>query len=361
MALGAGIFLVLLVTVWCKDVTISNTSPRLDDQGNILRVHDGNIMQWQAGGDYYWYGMSYGDCKEPEGGGCSHQGGDPNCGFRNTHNVSIYKSPDLSSGSWSYVGEALPIGHRPSAIYYRPKVRFNPRTEQYVLWVNAVPEGNFGGSFYVAATSATPEGPFAVQNENITMAHAAPGDFDLFVDDDGTGYLIYTSVNEGHNISVEQLAPDMLSSTRNNSGFFGATFVEAPVMFKRQGVYYAMFGHCCCFCAEGSDIGVYTASSPMGPWTTQQDIGCQAKQPSWLAGQARCTSLTQAQQNCIVEVTTTNGVEYVWTGDRWQSAPDKIKDHDFQYWSPLTFSAGQDGIPLPQQLVHLENFTLSMP
>jgi hypothetical protein len=25
-----------------------------------------------------------------------------------------------------------------------------------------------------------------------------------------------------------------------------------------------------------------------------------------------------------------NGVEYLWTGDRWQSAPDKVKDHDFQ-------------------------------
>jgi beta-xylosidase len=56
--------------------------------------------------------------------------------------------------------------------------------------------GNFGGSFYVAATSPTPEGPFTVQNSNMTMAHTAPGDFDLFVDDDGTGYLIYTSVNE---------------------------------------------------------------------------------------------------------------------------------------------------------------------
>ena len=56
--------------------------------------------------------------------------------------------------------------------------------------------GNFGGSFYVAATSSTPEGPFAVQNSNMTMAHTAPGDFDLFVDDDGTGYIIYTSVNE---------------------------------------------------------------------------------------------------------------------------------------------------------------------
>jgi hypothetical protein len=62
-------------------------------------------------------------------------------------------------------------------------------------------------------------------------------------------------VVQGHNISVEQLAPDFLSSAKHNSGFFGATFVEAPVMFKRQGVYYAMFGHCCCFCAAGSDIG----------------------------------------------------------------------------------------------------------
>merc|ERR1712107_778727 len=28
-------------------------------------------------------------------------------------------------------------------------------------------------------------------------------------------------------------------------------------------------------------------------------------------------------------------VNFIWTGDRWQSAPDHLKDHDLQTWLPL--------------------------
>ena len=41
-----------------------------------------------------------------------------------------------------------------------------------------------------------------------------------------------------------------------SSGVFGNSFVEAPAFFKRNGVYYALFGNCCCFCGHGSGIGV---------------------------------------------------------------------------------------------------------
>ena len=29
-------------------------------------------------------------------------------------------------------------------------------------------------------------------------------------------------------------------------GIIGMSFVEAPAIFKRNGVYYALFGNCCC-------------------------------------------------------------------------------------------------------------------
>jgi len=52
--------------------------------------------------------------------------------------------------------------------------------------------------------------------------------------------------------SVEQLTPDYTQSLGAvaNSNFFGASFVEAPSLFKRSetGVYYAVFGSCCCYC-----------------------------------------------------------------------------------------------------------------
>ena len=55
---------------------------------------------------------------------------------------------------------------------------------------------------------------------------------------------------------------------------FTTPFVEAPAMFKRKGTYYALFGKCCAFCAQGSGIGVWSAAHPLGPWTSHANIGC---------------------------------------------------------------------------------------
>lgn len=42
-------------------------------------------------------------------------------------------------------------------------------------------------------------------------------------------------------------------------------------------------------------------------------------------------SLTKAQQNFVIPIKQDDGsVQYVWTGDRWQSAADGIKAHDLQ-------------------------------
>jgi hypothetical protein len=77
------------------------------------------------------------------------------------------------------------------------------------------------------------------------------------------GYIIYTAHIQGypvtHVMSVERLAPDFLSSTglKHSSGFFGETFVEAPTMFERNGAYFAVFGHCCCYCGSGSPVKYY--------------------------------------------------------------------------------------------------------
>lgn len=45
-----------------------------------------------------------------------------------------------------------------------------------------------------------------------------------------------------------------------------------------------------------------------------------------------------AQQTYVMPLKTKNGMEYVWMGDLWGSAPDNIKGHDQQYWGlPLVF------------------------
>jgi len=92
-------------------------------------------------------------------------------------------------------------------------------------------------------------------------------------------------------------------------------------MFKREGLYYIMLGTTCCFCEEGSDVFVFTSTSPLGPYQQQQNT--------------LVTASTWHAQTGSVWFT---GEDWVLYGDRWQSAPDKIKAHDFSYWAPLNFS-----------------------
>ncbi len=274
--------------------------------------------------------------------------------------MSIYSSWDLST--WAFQGYAFPWTERPPGTLFRPAAVYNPNTREYVLWWNYVhPNGTYAG--YAAATSPTPEGPFVQRRTNVNItyerADIQAGDFHLFVDDDGTGYVLYSAA---FYITVEQLTPDFLGTTgvmfdgfRGNQSEWG---FEAPVMFKRGSLYYLLFGPFCCFCYQGSGIRVYTAPHPLGPYTPQgEDIACSSTGAGELAapvgdgpvptpGQGCLfyaedqVSATRAQQNFVVEVATSTGdTVYLWTGDRWMQSPDGLKGHEPQFWVPLTFDA----------------------
>jgi hypothetical protein len=50
----------------------------------------------------------------------------------------------------------------------------------------------------------------------------------------------------------------------------------------------------------------------------------------------------------------------VWAGNRWQSAPDRLKDHDFNTWLPLQFGdpTNRTAPALPLQMHWVDSFTL---
>ena len=43
-------------------------------------------------------------------------------------------------------------------------------------------------------------------------------------------------------------------------------------MFKRAGWYYVAFGHTCCYCLAGSNVRLYAARDPLGPYAALGDI-----------------------------------------------------------------------------------------
>lgn len=375
-----------------RSVTISNVHNRYNVSGNIMDAHDGTYNKWSSAPDapWYYYAMGYGDCRQDED-LCN---GKTRCGYGFSW-IGVWTSPDLSNNSWTLVREARDDTW-PKCVYFRVHTIFNAHTKQYVMWANLNNNGATSGDClhadYAVGTSNSPEGPFTYVHGIKAGRGSHGGDFDLFVDDDDVAYLIYTDVAGGHTMAVERLTEDYLQSAATksgsaasnvSSGVFGNVFVEAPAMFKRKGVYYALFGNCCCFCGQGSGIGVYTSvTSPLGPWVYHDNVGCNANTtltPGCGCGMdhgiggdsvgggsvgedrvgggsgATCSfygdSLTRAQQNFVIRVPQVDGsVEYVWTGDRWQSANDGVKAHDLQYWSVLKF-AEINGIELPVQFV----------
>ena len=237
-----------------RAVTLQNSTPRQDSDGEIIDAHDGCLHFF--GDSYYLYGTAYGQ----------------SAGFGINNRYRVYRSPDLEH--WQFAGELLE--EPPRGTYFRPYVVFNPTTQKYVLWFNWYPqlwEGQIG-----VAVSDTPVGPFSIVNADVQLSQAdnQPGDGSLFVDDDGTGYFIYTVIGEDHAIRIERLTSDFLGSTGEVSDIL-ARNCEAPVMFRRGSLYYALFDSCCCFCPEGSGAQVYTATAPLGPYTLRGNINRDAQ------------------------------------------------------------------------------------
>ena len=190
------LFFTMMVSAFslAEKVSISNTECRKDVNGNLMDTHDGNIVQWEANGLYWYYSMGYQDCKIEHGllppqecPGIYKPFG--HCGFRNDHAVRIYSSPNLRD--WTLESEnALDYTTRPQGIYFRPKVIYHAGNDEYILWINHLPHAfnpllAYRKSGYVVATSKTPNGPFNVVTENANLSIEASGDADIFVHQNG--------------------------------------------------------------------------------------------------------------------------------------------------------------------------------
>lgn len=379
---------------------IDNTVPRLDISGAIMDSHDFSLHKYPNLPGYYLVSIAYGDCHEPAKQGCDQT--PDKCGFQPNHTINVWHSNDLSSGTWTKVTTAVDLSNRPPGTIFRPDAVWNPNTNEVVLWYNWLnAQGVYEG--YAAYTAPTPAGPYTRMREavNVSMQNATEncGDFHLFIDPaNNTPYVI---AGCGFHMWIERLMPNMLDSAGDTSPtgrhLFDEYFIEAPALFYRNGVYYAVFASCCCYCFQGSGAIVHTAPHPLGPWTTLGDVACVKAPPSAPAlaapraaaassrraaflsavlgpqasssalgatptpGQGcqhvdpSTTSALRSQQSDIFEVDLAGGgTAWIWAGDRWQQAPDGLKAHDPQLWVPIEFNADNSIAPLR----FLDNFSL---
>jgi hypothetical protein len=323
-------------------VTVANSDnaggqlSRFDVDGNALDAHDGSILQ--VGDVFYLYGTSYA-C------GYEYRRNTQFCGFK------AYSSPDLVH--WTDRGYIVAPGA--CGYCFRPHVVFNASTGRYVMWAD-------GGSHYLVATSATPTGLFTAQPDP-QLAVGGAVDESLFVDTDGTGYVIHNTTQVAPGLTadmvVEELTPDYLNTT----GRFvrlGLGDVEAFTVFKRDGVYHALMSDPSCAYCSGA-TGEMTATSMLGPWSgawydpdgVHQDGRAE---PRWRARIVNADNCGGQPLASLPIVAADGSTTYYFVSDRWNNrAPNESLANFFI--GPMSF----DGAGTLQQIPCTDRFTLSLP
>jgi hypothetical protein len=322
--------------------TIVNTGPdggqvsRFDVDGAALDAHDGSILQ--VGDTFYLYGTSYA-C------GYGYQVNDQFCGFK------VYSSPDLAH--WSDRGYIVAPGA--CRFCFRPHVVFNAATHRYVLWAD-------GGGRYLVATSATPTGIFTAQPDPV-LAVGGAVDEALFVDTDGTGYVVHNTTQVAAGLTadmvVERLTPDYLTTTGAYVRL-GLGDVEAFTVFQRDGVYHALMSDpTCAYCSGGT--GEMTATSMLGPWSGSWydpngvNQSGQAE-PRWRARIVNADNCGGQPLASFPVVAADGSTGYYFMSDRWNTrAPNESLANFFL--GPMSFDASGN----LQNIPCTAGFGLSLP
>ena len=218
--------------------TLSNLKPRVDTTGEIVRAHQGCLLQ--SDGLFYLYGVD--------------------------QSIQCYRSIDLN------VWEPVAVNLKPNqeGIIHQPKVLYNQKTGYFVLWFLWVDAQ--GLSHYAVAKSKKPTGTFQLVHSDVKMFNQVDGlsSFNVFVDVDGIGYLAYTT-ERNLGVSVEVLSEDYLSSSLKNGGYFVSGY-QVESMFARNGKYYVLMDKVNQFDIKGSGSRVYVSNRPLDSYVFRRNI-----------------------------------------------------------------------------------------
>ncbi len=329
----------------------------LDDGDSTIQAHGGQVVTSKDSGGrtiYYLYGE------------------DRTNGYHSSPGVHVYSSYDLYN--WTDRGVALRAMSSPDqftddpyfaglygddsddqraavyrdlgtvqtdpnvnpAILERPKVIYNATTRKWVMWVHADGPSVTSNAQYAKANagvaiSDSPYGPFrylgssrldyASPDDPTNRAPGNPGmarDMNLFVDDDGTAYIIYSS-EENKTMFISKLDADYTGLAtdpahavegRDYRRVFVGWSRESPAMFKFRGRYFLMTSGTSGWSPNPADYA--SSTSILGAdWTDQGNPF-----PWW----AQSTSWN-TQPTSIIPVDPIDG-KFIYMGDRWNNGDD---------------------------------------
>lgn len=347
---GVGSFWTRPVPTAPFNATLSNLLPRRDDKGDILRVQDGCLQNFK--GTWYLYGARYQCCPVSEQPQCYQT-----CGWRNA-TFAVYSSPNLET--WHLESDnILPISTDPDSphsnakvAYFEPCALYSKSADHYALW--------FLTEFTKAvAVSDSPIGPFESVTWDTGLASGSDSYFWQDQDDPaGTWYVKHNGApppgEKRGTHYVSQLAPDLLSFLPGASSppmfvpaepvpptFQGSwpSCSEGGGIFKHRGRWYVMAAVCCCFCHNGANAFVWVSESgPLGTFTLQNTSDAMGLLGNVIPyNRSSGMYLTGAQQFSVAQIPLAAGGEPLpmYIGQRFGSADDGLKCHDYQYWAPI--------------------------
>lgn len=344
-------------------ITGTAGAPLYDTNGNQIQAHGGQIQKLTVDGveKYYWIGEDKTNDYRPVGG------------------IHVYSSADLYN--WDDEGIVLRTMENPeqfetdpyfnelygdlsqeekdaifvdldknNTVMERPKMLYNDKTGKYVIWFHADgrypgSDADYGKAKAGVAISDSPTGPFKLLGSS-KLYHAGENygydgyenrgsvrDMNLFKDDDGQAYVIYSS--EGNQTTyIAKLNDEYtgLATENRDDGVEGVHFTrnfagwsrEAPAMFKYKDKYYIVNSGCTGWSPNAAQYAV--ADDPMGPWTGMGDP-C----TDWGS-----STTYDTQSTCVFPVDAEAG-KYIYMGDRW-NAGDLSESR--YVWLPVEFQEG---------------------
>ena len=230
----------------------------------------------------------------------------------------------------------------------RPKMLYNEKTGKYVIWFHndystdknsymydvgmagvAVSDSAFGPFKFIDRyrLSQCPSG----QIDCFPSSKGEARDMNLFKDDDGTGYIVYTSENN-KTLYISRLNDEYtFLSADPEEAVYGVDYIrifpgamrEAPVLIKNSGRYYLMSSSTTGWASN--EARVWSADEIFGKW--KNDGNPCSGSGGVIAFNTQSTSLFYAP----------NG-QCIYYGDRWNG--DELYDSRY-VWLPVSFDNGK--------------------
>lgn len=302
--------LLAYVTILDPDGKIVPLANMYDNSHNLIEGHDGGMIKVKS--TYYWYGV---DRTSTNTVGLYN---------KNFYSINMYSSTDLAS--WTFLNRIL-THNSDTALQgtdtkiidiSRPKIIYNESTRKYVMYFHLDDQSGFGnpkGSKLGIATCDSIGGNYTyIRGFNPLGLDSR--DMSAFVDDDGCGYII-SATDKNSKTTIFKLTPDYLDVQKIVTN---QLFGEGIALFKRRGLYYAIFSEFRDW--VNSDNWYQTATSLTGPWSgrvTLADPG---------------THTYESQITYVIATPGNQDTTYMYMGDRWANGTVNSR----YIWLPIKFN-----------------------